>query len=83
MYCDDIVLAYEPDDPDDIHIGDIVVYEWGPGEYILHRIYSKTADNRYRMKGDNSMVPDSGIFMPFEEIKYKVIAVVYNHTLYR
>ncbi len=58
---DVVFLVKKP--PDEIKVGDIVVYETPGGKYIIHRVIEvyKVSDTYcYVVKGDNNPVPDLG-----------------------
>ncbi len=79
IYCEDIVLGFVPENEDEINVGDIIVYENYLGEHIIHRVVGKTMEGKFSLRGDNNDYPDT-VFVPFEDVKYKVISIVYNHT---
>lgn len=63
-------------DPQEIHVGDVVVYQKPTGEYVIHRVINvlKSGDNILIVtKGDNNPVPDGKI--PAEWVAGKVVDV--------
>lgn len=64
----DIIILYKPP-PQDIHVGDIVVYKRCGGGYIIHRVVEVIkVGNRYyyRTKGDNNPYDDSRLRQFYE-----------------
>jgi len=83
----DVVLLREAA-PEEISVGDIVVYETPDGRYIIHRVVEvyKVGDTYcYIIKGDNNPVPDIGyapcpsrggaVGVPYSMIKGVVVEV--------
>ncbi len=71
----DLVLVSKAS-PNQIHVGDIVVYRSTYGELIIHRVIKvMRIDGRYvyLIKGDNNLVPDGDI--PYNMILGKVIGL--------
>ncbi len=64
----DIVLLYKPP-PNEIRVGDVVVYKRCGGGYIIHRVIDVVRiDDRYyyRTKGDNNPYDDSRLRQFYE-----------------
>jgi len=83
----DVVLLREAA-PDEIKVGDIVVYETPDGRYIIHRVidvYTVGETYCYIIKGDNNPVPDIGfapcparggaVGVPYKMIKGVVVDI--------
>ncbi len=67
-----------PENEDDIHVGDIIVYE-NSGELIVHRVIAIGHDEKgkyFIVKGDNNPVEDP-IKVRFNEIKYILVGILY------
>ena len=60
-------------DPYSLKKGDIILFQTGSGQYLLHRII-KVTDSGYVTAGDNNTFID-GVFPP-ETVKAKVIRVI-------
>ncbi len=72
----DLVISYKPS-PQDIHVGDVIIYKNPRGMLVIHRvIYVREDHGRYyyRTKGDNNPIPDPG-WIPYERVEGKVITV--------
>ncbi|MEB3788021.1 MAG: signal peptidase I [Desulfurococcales archaeon] len=58
----DVAVAREVESPEDLEIGDIVLYERSDGKLVLHRIVDTTRDSQgstlYITKGDANPEPD-------------------------
>lgn len=70
----DIVLLYKPS-PQDIHVGDVIVYKRCGGGYIIHRVIDVVViGNRYYYvtKGDNNSFDDSRLGQFYEYNLYGV-----------
>ncbi len=70
----DIVLLYKPP-PNEIRVGDVVVYKRCGGGYIIHRVIDVVRiDNRYyyRTKGDNNPYDDSRLRQFYEYSPIKI-----------
>ena len=56
-----VLLTKKP--PEDVEVGDIVVYSWG-GKYVIHRVIHKYVSPQGEVcivtKGDNNVLPDLG-----------------------
>lgn len=71
----DLVLVVKTS-PNDIHVGDIVVYKRPGGELVIHRVLKiDKAGNEYLyfIKGDNNPLPDGDI--PYSWILGKVVGI--------
>ena len=73
-------IEIEPTSPEQIHVGDIIVYQSNDdeNELIVHRVISIGYDSKgwYCItKGDNSPIADSKV--RFEQIKFVTIAIIY------
>ncbi len=76
----DLVFAYKPS-PNDIHVGDIVIYRGFHGELIIHRvvkIVEKNGEKYYVTRGDNNEGNDYFQFLgkpgvTYDRIEGKVI----------
>ncbi|WFO76330.1 signal peptidase I [Desulfurococcaceae archaeon MEX13E-LK6-19] len=71
--------------PEDIHVGDVIVYEYR-GKYIIHRVIKVIHQNGktyYVTKGDNNFVIDPyyepGV--PYDKVKGKVVEIGDNTVL--
>ena len=65
-----------PESPDEINVGDIVVYEKN-GEQIIHRvklIKEKNYEKIFILQGDNDNFKEE---VKFENIKYILVGVLY------
>lgn len=72
----DLVLVIEVP-PEDIHVGDIIVYEKPDGTFIIHRVIKvKRVDDQfyYVTQGDNNPIPD-GPGVPYKDVIGKVVSV--------
>ncbi len=72
----DLVFTYKPR-PEDISIGDIIIYSTRTGDLIIHRvirIYKIGTNYYYITKGDNNEAPDP-FRVTYEMIKGKVIMI--------
>jgi len=72
-------IQIKPDSIDEIQEGDIIAYENNEGTLIVHRVIDVDYDEDgwfVRAKGDNNSVKDEKIIR-FEDIKYKIIALVF------
>lgn len=72
----DLVIAYKPL-PNDIHVGDIIIYKDYRGTLIIHRVIEvfKKGDKYYYItKGDNNLYRDP-IDVPYERVEGKVITI--------
>lgn len=69
-----------PKSIEDIHVGDIVAYETKYNRIpIVHRVIAIKKDSLgtyFVLKGDNNMKAD-GEKVRFDQIKYKLVAVIY------
>jgi len=79
FYTGDIVfIKHVP--PQDIHVGDIIVYKAYEGNYIVHRVIEvRIVDGKYYYvtKGDNNALPDYFEFGDLPGIPYdRVVGVV-------
>lgn len=84
LYNGDIVIVYKPP-PDDIKVGDILVYQSLRGELVIHRVVGiKTGPQCnpvcYVTKGDNNPIDDVALSLqPYPGISYdEVVGVVYQ-----
>lgn len=73
-------IELEPEDPEDIQVGDIVSYrsDYTDG-WIIHRVVHKGEDEKgtyFIMKGDNLPTNDPGR-VRFDQIKSVVVAIIY------
>lgn len=62
--------------PDDIHVGDVIVYKRPNGEYVIHRVIKVIGNGDSMLivtKGDNNPVPDGNI--PVDWVAGKVISI--------
>ncbi len=62
--------------PQDIHVGDIVVYRSPYGELVIHRVIRVEHEGGhyvYLIKGDNNAIPDGNI--PYSWIIGKVVGI--------
>ncbi len=62
--------------PDNIHVGDVVVYKRPNGEYVIHRVIEIIGNGDSMLvvtKGDNNPVPDGNI--PIDWVAGKVVAI--------
>ncbi len=89
LYSGDLVIVHKPP-PQDIHIGDIIVYHSLEGRLVIHRVVKidKTVVNgrvvyRYITKGDNNAVNDvvQGLEPPGGISYDEVLGVVYSISL--
>lgn len=67
-----------PKSEDDIHIGDIIVYE-NSGELIVHRVIAINYDEKgkyFIVKGDNNPTQDPKK-VRFQDIKYILVGILY------
>lgn len=58
------VVFLEKKSPDEIRVGDIVVYKTLGGKYIIHRVievYEAAGTTCYIVKGDNNPIADPGL----------------------
>lgn len=72
----DLVFTYKPG-PEDISIGDIIIYSTRSGDLIVHRvvrIYKSGTTYYYITKGDNNEAPDP-FRVTYEMVKGKVIRI--------
>ncbi len=84
----DLVFAYKPD-PNDLHVGDIVIYRGVDGRLVIHRIVKIVRmDDRtyYVTRGDNNNAPDYFQFggkpgIPYSRIEGKVVEV--NNAIFK
>ncbi len=63
--------------PEDIHVGDIIVYKKPNGTFIIHRVIKiKQINNQlyYVTQGDNNPIPD-GPGVPYKDVIGKVVSV--------
>ena len=61
LYNGDIVIVYKPP-PEDIHVGDIIVYKSLEGRLVIHRVVEVNKCGTsycYVTKGDNNLLPDN------------------------
>jgi signal peptidase I len=73
----DVVLEVTPQSPVDVHIGDIIIYNY-QGERIIHRVVAIGHDNLgwYAItKGDNTLRNDPPV--RFEQISGVVVGIIY------
>lgn len=77
----DIVFAYKPG-PNEIHVGDIIIYRGLSGELIIHRVIKVIINENkyyYVTKGDNNQFPDypefQGPGIPYERVEGVVLEV--------
>ena len=86
LYSGDLVIVHKPA-PQDIHVGDIIVYHSLEGRLVIHRVVKidKTVINgktvyRYITKGDNNAVNDvvQGLEPPGGVSYDEVLGVVYS-----
>ena len=73
-------IEIKPQGPEDIHVGDIIVYQPNPNkfDFIVHRVIEVGSDESgwYCItKGDNTIQDDGKI--RFNQIKYITIAILY------
>ena len=72
----DLVLVVKVP-PEDIHVGDIIVYKKPNGTFIIHRVIKiKHVDNQpyYVTQGDNNPIPD-GPGVPYKDVIGRVVSV--------
>ncbi len=72
----DLVLVIRVS-PEDIHVGDIIVYKKPDGTFIIHRVIKvKHVDDQfyYVTQGDNNPIPD-GPGVPYRDVIGKVVSV--------
>ncbi len=72
----DLVLVVKVS-PEDIHVGDIIVYKKPSGTFIIHRVIKiKRVDDQfyYITQGDNNPIPD-GPGIPYKDVIGKVVSV--------
>jgi len=72
----DLVLVVKAS-PNDIHVGDIVVYKKPDGTFIIHRVIEiKQISGQlyYVTQGDNNPIPD-GPGIPYEDVIGKVVSI--------
>ena len=72
-------IEVRPKYPQQIHKGDIVVYNKGEDKNIIHRVIDMGSDELgiyYLMKGDNNDVIDP-IKIRFSDIKYVLVGILY------
>ncbi|HLD05772.1 MAG TPA: hypothetical protein VJG90_08695 [Candidatus Nanoarchaeia archaeon] len=75
---DSNALEVIPQTEEDIHIGDIVSYEYR-GSILIHRVVGKGTDSEgtyYIMKGDNVNTPDPAK-VRFGQIQRVLVAILY------
>jgi len=73
-----LILQYPILSPEEISIGDIIIYETGLDATIVHRVVEIGEDGEglyYVTKGDNNILRDPKI--RFHQIKYLVVGVLY------
>ncbi|OYT37669.1 MAG: signal peptidase I [Desulfurococcales archaeon ex4484_58] len=85
----DLVFAYKPK-PEDIHVGDIIIYKGLRGNLVIHRVIKIRVINGkyyYVTKGDNNLLPDYLEFtgpdkagIPYDRVEGLVISIN-NSTL--
>ena len=69
LYNGDIVIVYKPP-PQDISVGDIIVYKSLEGRLVIHRVIEvKTCGDSYCYitKGDNNLLPDNEMVPRLQE----------------
>lgn len=64
-----VILTKEPDDPNNLSVGDVVTFKTESGATVTHRIIEKIIDQdgnvKYRTKGDNPInSPDPDLLDP-------------------
>ncbi len=72
----DLVIAYKPP-PEDIHVGDIIIYKDYRGTLIIHRVIEvlKRGNKYYYVtKGDNNPYRDP-MDVPYELVEGKVVTI--------
>ena len=72
----DLIIAYKPS-PEDIHVGDIIIYKDYRGTLIIHRVIkvlNKGNKYYYVTKGDNNPYRDP-MDVPYERVEGKVITI--------
>ncbi len=72
----DLVISYNVS-PEDIRVGDIIIYESYKKELIIHRVVGVSVVNGkyyYVTKGDNNREPDP-FKVPYEKVRGKVLEV--------
>jgi hypothetical protein len=71
------VLVVSPRSPDEIHVGDIIVYQV-ENNLIIHRVIETGYDDAWWsiVKGDNNPVPDPEK-VRFEQVKGVVVGILY------
>ena len=72
----DLIIAYKPS-PEDIHVGDIIIYKDYRGTLIIHRVIEvlKRGNKYYYVtKGDNNPYRDP-MDVPYERVEGKVITI--------
>ena len=75
----DLIIAYKPS-PEDIHVGDIIIYKDYRGTLIIHRVIkvlNKGNKYYYVTKGDNNPYRDP-MDVPYERVEGKVITINNN-----
>jgi len=75
---DNLVLEIMPDNPGEVQVGDIVIYELN-GERIIHRVIEVGADKDawyIIAKGDNNAVPDPEKIR-WSQIRGVVVGIIY------
>ncbi len=80
----DLVFAYKPK-PEDIHVGDIIIYRGLRGNLVIHRVIRvKIVEGKYYYvtQGDNNPGPDIVEFtgpgrvgIPYERVEGKVVSI--------
>lgn len=77
----DLVFAYRPP-PNDIHVGDIIIYRSLSGRLIIHRVIKVivySGEYYYVTKGDNNIAPDLSQFrgpgVSYDRIEGKIVAL--------
>ncbi|ADI32280.1 signal peptidase I [Staphylothermus hellenicus] len=77
----DIVFAYRPS-PNEIRVGDIIIYKGLNGELIIHRVIKVIINGNkyyYVTKGDNNPFPDYPEFrgpgIPYERVEGVVLEI--------
>lgn len=77
----DLVFAYRPP-PNDIHVGDIIIYKSLTGQLIIHRVIKVAVYNGeyyYVTKGDNNIGPDLSQFrgpgISYDRVEGKIVTL--------
>jgi signal peptidase len=79
LYRGDIVIIDSNPNPDNIQVGDIIVYKatWFP-QPVIHRVIAKgklpNGTTAYEIKGDNNPSPDPALVYP-NQIISKVVSI--------